>query len=136
MARKAVDTGEVRSKLSDLLPSAIGESYDAAAGTWRCLRWVTIATTECDMRYAVLFFLLLSACGAVGLAAREHTPGGSDLARNDPNKPVNKFCPIERENEIDPRVTTKHDGKVVAFCCADCIDRFKTDPKKYMKDLK
>ena len=26
--------------------------------------------------------------------------------------------------------------KLIGFCCADCIDKFKTDPKKYMKDLK
>jgi YHS domain-containing protein len=49
---------------------------------------------------------------------------------------VNKFCPIDRENGIDPKVTTTHDGKTIGFCCEPCIETFKADPKKYMKDLK
>jgi YHS domain-containing protein len=87
------------------------------------------------MRHLILTLLLFTACGAVVLAAPEK-PGDADSAKKDPSKPVNKFCPIEKENEVDPKVTTTYEGKVVAFCCADCIDKFKADPKKYMKDLK
>lgn len=87
------------------------------------------------MRHLFLALLLLTACGAVVLAAKE-PPGSKDSTKKEEGKPVNKFCPIEKENEVDPKVTTVYEGKTIAFCCADCIDTFKTDPKKYMKDLK
>ncbi|HEV7299439.1 MAG TPA: YHS domain-containing protein [Tepidisphaeraceae bacterium] len=50
--------------------------------------------------------------------------------------PVNKFCPIQTENPVDPDVTTDWNGKKVAFCCAGCIDEFKKDPEKYAEKMK
>ena len=99
------------------------------------------------MRHLVLALLMLTACGAVVLAAKdqpaladsakkEDASKKDDAAKKDGGKPINKFCAIERENEIDPKVTTTHEGKVVGFCCDGCVDKFKADPKKYMKDLK
>jgi YHS domain-containing protein len=63
------------------------------------------------------------------------TVAGSKAPATQP-APVNKFCPVEKENAVDPKITTVHDGKVIGFCCADCIPTFKKDPAKYMKDLK
>lgn len=100
------------------------------------------------MRHLVLTFLMLTACGAVVLAAKDQpalaaetadkkAPGKKDQpATKRAGEPVNKFCAVERASEIDPKVTTTHDGKVVGFCCEACVDTFKADPKKYMKDLK
>ena len=51
-------------------------------------------------------------------------------------KPINKYCAVNRDEEIDPTVTTVYNGKVIGFCCDDCIPKFKKDPGKYMKDLK
>lgn len=52
-------------------------------------------------------------------------------------KPVNKFCPVEPDNAIDSSVeTVTYKGKVVGFCCEDCIKAFKKNPDKYMKNLK
>jgi YHS domain-containing protein len=51
-------------------------------------------------------------------------------------KPINKYCAVNRDEEIDPTVTTVYNGKVIGFCCDDCIPKFKKDPEKYMKDLK
>lgn len=50
-------------------------------------------------------------------------------------KPINKTCPVEDGHEIDPKVTYTFNGKVIGFCCADCIDEFKKDPEKYMKKI-
>ena len=50
--------------------------------------------------------------------------------------PVNKFCPLNPENPVDPAVTAVYDGKTIGFCCPDCIADFKKDPAKYMKTLK
>jgi hypothetical protein len=50
---------------------------------------------------------------------------------------VNKFCAVQGEGHaIDPKVTLVHDGKVIGFCCTDCIGEFKKDPAKYMASLK
>lgn len=51
-------------------------------------------------------------------------------------KPVNKFCPVESDDEIDPKVTIVYEGKTIAFCCKDCIKDFNKDPAKYMAHLK
>ncbi len=51
-------------------------------------------------------------------------------------KPINKFCAVDRDQEVDPTVTYLYQGKVIGFCCDDCIPKFKKDPEKYMKDLK
>ncbi len=53
-----------------------------------------------------------------------------------PSAPINKFCAIEQEHKIDPKVTYVYNGKVIGFCCPECIPEFKKDPEKYMKGLK
>ena len=53
-----------------------------------------------------------------------------------PAKPVNKTCPVEgKEHEIDPKVTRLYKGKLIGFCCNDCLETFDKDPEKYMKRL-
>ena len=50
--------------------------------------------------------------------------------------PINKKCPISGD-DVDPKgKTVTYKGKVIGFCCDDCIEKFQKDPEKYMKDLK
>ena len=50
--------------------------------------------------------------------------------------PVNKFCAVEgKGHDVDPKVTYVYKGKTIGFCCADCIDEFKKDPEKYVKNM-
>jgi YHS domain-containing protein len=51
-------------------------------------------------------------------------------------KAINKYCAVDREDEVDPAVTYLYQGKVIGFCCEDCVPKFKKDPEKYMKVLK
>jgi hypothetical protein len=62
--------------------------------------------------------------------------GPSTQPTTSPSKPVNQFCPIDRENKIDPKVTWTYKDKSIGFCCADCIPVFKKDPEKHMQGLK
>jgi YHS domain-containing protein len=65
--------------------------------------------------------------------------GEQPAAKKEPPKstePVNKFCPIDRENAVDPTVTTVHKGKVIGLCCEDCQKKFDLDPDAYMANLK
>ena len=50
--------------------------------------------------------------------------------------PINKFCAVEHEDEVDPKVTTVYNGKIIGFCCKDCVPKFKQDPERYMASLK
>ena len=62
--------------------------------------------------------------------------GPAATQASEAQKPVNKYCAVNRDEEIDPTVTYVYKGKVIGFCCDDCIPKFKKDPEKYMKDLK
>src|SRR5688500_18536466 len=44
-------------------------------------------------------------------------------------KPVNDKCPVSGK-AIDAAFTTKHDNKLVAFCCGMCEEAFKKEPAK------
>jgi YHS domain-containing protein len=51
-------------------------------------------------------------------------------------KPINKMCPVETDDEIDPSITLVYEGKTIGFCCTDCVKDFKKNPAKYLAHLK
>lgn len=73
---------------------------------------------------------------SVGCAGEPATRPTTQTAAAPTTKPVNTMCAVENDDPIDPNVTTVYNGKVVAFCCKDCVPKFKQDPEKYMKNLK
>src|SRR5688500_5728607 len=78
--------------------------------------------------------LLLSTVVCAFLAFAAGAAPGKEDAKKAPPKPVNAKCPVMSE-PIDPKVTTVHDKKLIAFCCESCIDDFKKEPAKYMKKV-
>lgn len=44
-------------------------------------------------------------------------------------------CPV-MGGEIDRSVYTDYEGERIYFCCPPCIERFQSDPAKYLKALK
>ena len=79
----------------------------------------------------VLYFIVIISALCVGLLVKAQTAAPSTQPA-----PINKMCAIETKNAIDPTVTVMYKGKVIGFCCKDCIPEFQKDPEKYMKDLK
>ena len=79
---------------------------------------------------------ILAAAGAIAITGSFalSRSGGPSTAPS--TQPVNKFCAVNRDHEVDPKVTYTYNGKVIGFCCEDCIPDFKKDPEKYLKDLK
>jgi YHS domain-containing protein len=63
-------------------------------------------------------------------------PTSAPATQASAGKPINQFCAVETKNKIDPKVTTLYEGKVIGFCCPDCIPDFKKDPAKYMASIK
>lgn len=88
---------------------------------------------------AIVLGVTLGVGGLLAAGGAGQKPADSRVVEADKAEkqtPVNKKCPINPENDIDPKVTTVYEGKVIGFCCADCIPEFKKTPEKYMKDLK
>ena len=48
---------------------------------------------------------------------------------------INKMCPVMTEEEVDPAMTITFRGKMVAFCCDTCMEKFKANPDKYLPRL-
>jgi len=93
------------------------------------------------MRLLFLTCLLFSAFGAAVLAATDQKPTTKPAAtqpttQEAAGKPVNKFCAVDHDNEVDPKVTVKYKGMIIGFCCKDCIKDFEKDPEKYVKNMK
>lgn len=49
-------------------------------------------------------------------------------------KPINELCPVS-DKAVDPTKTSVYEGKLVAFCCADCKAAFDKDPKPFLAKL-
>ena len=48
--------------------------------------------------------------------------------------PVNAVCPVS-DHDADAAHTATHQGKLIAFCCEECVDSFKKSPDKFMKKV-
>ncbi len=73
--------------------------------------------------------MLLATLGPRDTNANEPTTGPS-------TKPVNAMCAVEPADKVDPAITYMYDGKLIGFCCVDCVPAFKKNPEKYMKNVK
>jgi hypothetical protein len=51
-------------------------------------------------------------------------------------KPVNRKCPLKPDSRVDPKITLTHNGKVIGFCCTDCVDKWKKNPAGYASAVK
>ena len=76
------------------------------------------------IKKAALLFVVLFSFVCCGLFGSEPVQAGEQ-----------KTCPIMKGNPIDKKVYADHDGKRVFFCCGGCINTFKKDPAKLMKEM-
>ena len=95
-------------------------------------RWILSAVACCALAGAVVV--------AAEQGEKKAPPPPTTRPSTQPSqakaKPINKFCAVNRDEEVDPAITTTYKGKTIGFCCEDCLPKFKKDPEKYMKDLK
>ena len=77
-----------------------------------------------------LSFALISFAAKAGKPRPATQPATTQAAAG---KPINKFCAVEQDNPVDPKVpTVTYKGKVIGFCCEKCPVKFSADPKKYI----
>ena len=73
---------------------------------------------------AALLLVVLFSFVCCGLFGSEQVQAGEQ-----------KTCPIMKGNPIDKKVYADSDGKRVFFCCTGCINVFKKDPAKLIKEM-
>jgi YHS domain-containing protein len=83
---------------------------------------------------AVASLLLAAVAGCQSHDAKPADPTTQPIAAS--GTPVNKYCPVNPKDPIDPKVTYTYNGKTYGFCCPDCIADFKKDPEKYAASAK
>jgi len=49
--------------------------------------------------------------------------------------PINKKCPITGKDIVAGR-TSEYKKQLIGFCCMDCVNKFESDPEKYIKKVK
>lgn len=62
------------------------------------------------------------------------TPGADAGAAADPTTPVNTVCPVSG-TAVDPAHTVTYEGKLVGFCCPNCLAKFNEDPAPFLANL-
>lgn len=83
---------------------------------------------------AVLFLNLLSGCQSLPVQDAPQQPAVKITEGAQEIKIGNKICPVcGEEIEEGAEVTYEFEGKIYNFCCEDCIEEFKKDPKKYIE---
>jgi YHS domain-containing protein len=43
-----------------------------------------------------------------------------------------QLCAVMPGHPVDGSISLVHEGKTIAFCCADCIPEFRKNPSKYL----
>jgi YHS domain-containing protein len=82
------------------------------------------------------FFAAASAYAGCGSSECKVDLGQAQQAAQDVVKPVNTICPV-MGGKIDENTAfrVEYNGKVIGFCCAECVVEFNKDPEKYMKKV-
>lgn len=89
------------------------------------------------MKYLILSLL------AAGAFAADSTPAPAQPATPAPStKAVNKPYPLktcivsdEDLGSMDEQISIVYEGRIIKFCCKDCIPKFQKDPRKYLKKI-
>jgi len=84
----------------------------------------------------IIITLVITLIMVSGIACKEK----SDLGEKPPSAAVDTemtaqtVCPV-MGGPIDKSFYTDYEGRRVYFCCQACVDAFKKDPQKYLKNL-
>ena len=62
--------------------------------------------------------------------AKDETSSVSELSSD-----TNHMCPVMPDEVAEDAWTTVYQGKLVRFCCNNCVDNFRLKPEKYLSAL-
>ncbi len=75
---------------------------------------------------AVAAGLLIAGCKGCKKTEKPATPPAGAATQI-----AQKTCPV-MGGPINPKVFTDYNGRRIYFCCPACVEKFKTDPEKYI----
>lgn len=79
--------------------------------------------------------LLVVGCGGGDQGGEKPAPGaGAGAGAVKVEAKAQTLCPV-MGNAIDKKLFVDYEGKRIYVCCPACIEKFKSDPEKYMKIL-
>jgi hypothetical protein len=61
---------------------------------------------------------------------------GLGLAQDGGKKIVNRKCPLKPDARVDTAQTVEYKGKIIGFCCSDCVDKWKANPAAHAAAVK
>ena len=61
---------------------------------------------------------------------------GLAVAEQAAKKIVNRKCPLKVDSRVDPQQTVVYNGKIIGFCCSDCVEKWKKNPAGYAAAVK
>jgi YHS domain-containing protein len=94
-----------------------------------CCGLIIIITKGKGSKMILKMMIMVVALGVVLLM------GGYGSAADSPGKGnPQTLCPV-MAGKIDKNVYTDYQGKRIYFCCSGCVDDFKKNPDKYMKQM-
>jgi len=67
---------------------------------------------------------------SLGLLFSGIAPAADNPGKGNPQT----ICPVEG-GQINKSIYTDYQGKRIYFCCSGCIDEFKKNPDKYLKQM-
>jgi YHS domain-containing protein len=95
-----------------------------------------------EMKMKKIFILSIVAAFLFSFALMSYSHCGSCEKGKKAEHHMNKMaegnqveCPV-MGGKIDKKVFKDYNGKRIYFCCEGCIEKFKADPEKYLKQLK
>lgn len=76
----------------------------------------------------VFYFIMRYGCGAHMIHG--HHSGADKQNHNNDGKDIDPICGMEVD--IDKGYGKMHEGVLYRFCSRNCLDRFETEPDKYL----
>ncbi|MBN2571869.1 MAG: YHS domain-containing protein [Ignavibacteriales bacterium] len=76
-----------------------------------------------------------SSCSTTCSTTTSHSDHGDVVESSGVQTAWNSVCPVMGEPIPQGAVTYEYQGRIWAFCCQSCLDKFKADPEKYKSNV-
>ena len=85
---------------------------------------------------SICLTVLLAATGALAQSKTDETTGGWQLTKRLLAYPMTTCLVTDRRlNSMGNAYVHEHEGRLVLFCCRDCVHKFNKESEKYLKKL-
>ena len=87
-------------------------------------------------KYFILLIAIVIVITSIPYTATYANCSMCDMSKAKKGEVINKTCPVMGGKvSKDTQYKAVHKGKTIGFCCAGCVDAFKANPDKYLKNI-